>query len=215
MPALNQEPFEVMFGPCEVWTAVADSPPPELGAVVGTPWERIGMNGADNMPEDGLSLSFSSDMSTWTPITRALPTKVKRMAQEAHITFSLADVSLETLQWAFDSDGDLLTIVPPAGSTPGPAKVGWKELPIEMAVNPLYVAMTVRFDQSPYGLGVAPTPIWRQQMYFPAVYNASSPELVFQKGNQPAMVAFDFMPVSSAEFTREPLFMAVHASALP
>jgi hypothetical protein len=212
MVDLNEAPFEVMYGPCEVYVnAAADTAIPVLGAVVstaalGTGWVLLGKAGIDNMPDGGLTFAGSTTYATWTPISRVLPTKVRRTAQEMHVTFALADFTVENMGIICDDDGDLLD-----DNAAAPTTVGYREIRLELAPNVQEYSLLVRFNQSPYALGSAFTAVWRSQVYFPRAYNTGNWSLQFQKGGDPAMTAYDFMPLSDASSTRKNVYQAVDA----
>ena len=202
--ANEHAPFELMTGPCEVWVSPdLEETVPGMGTTVSGDWVLLGENGEDNITEEGVTVELSATKATFTPFSKTLATKVWNTNEEQHVRFTLADDKVTPMAYALN--GQSVTTTPADMTT-----VGNKSIQLTQGLNVTEYSLLIRFDKSPYGLGgVGGGAIWRQQYYFPRVYQAGSVAKVYVKGT-PAALAFDFMVLAS---TTEPKLMQVHAAA--
>lgn len=209
MVDLNEAPFQEMYGPCQVWlNSSPDVVAPPLGAVVsGGTWLELGTSVLDDMPDAGLTVAFAQSHQVWRGIGRTRPSKARRDTQDVRVSFGLADMTPETMGYVFDSAGIALVTTTAAAAT----TVGYKSVLLTMSPNMQRGTLVVRFNQSPYGLSSANTPIWRSQLHLVNVVQVGQVSAQFRKAGEPAVVAFEFEALADYSTTRKDSWQAVHA----
>jgi len=198
------EPYEIVAQPFTLWIAPVGTAFPDVDTVPPGPWAKIGTSGDLNYSEDGVTVSLSQSIELWRALGSTGPRKAFRPEEELRISMQLADLTLEQVAAALNSNA-VATVAAGAG-TPGYKKVG-----LSRGTGVVSKALLVRGGLSPYG------DTWAMQFEVPVAVEAAEPELVFVKG-EPALVALEFVAIEDPDAaTADERFgrlIAQHATAL-
>lgn len=173
----NEEPFEIIAAPFEAWLAPVGTAWPDLDAVPGSDWVKLGTSGDKSMSEDGVSIAGSQSLSYIRTLGGTLPRKAFRAEEGMVVTFTILDMKLEQLRNAFN--GNAVTDTAAGDSTPG-----YRSLNLERGQSVTQKALLLR-GPSPYMAD------GNMDFRLPRVVHEGEPEIVFKK-DEPAGVLLQF-----------------------
>lgn len=183
-------PFEILATPFEVWLAPVGEAFPALGdASPGGNWELLGVNGADNQGDEGVTVEHQQTLNVFRGGKSTAPLKAWRTEEGLRIAFTLHDVTLETYAKAINDQ--IVTQDPP-----GSDSIGSREIPLHQGGQVAVYALVARGENSPYGDDMD------AQYEVPKVYQSGNPAPVYRKG-QPAGLAFEFMALADLDAASE------------
>lgn len=168
----NSEPFEVIAGPIQVWTAPIATAFPAIDAAPGVGWTLLGTNGDKNITEDGLTIRHTGEDSIFYSLGSTGPRKNFRTREGQELEFVLADLSAEMYARALNLDP--ADIVDTAAAT---GTAGERYFPTLRGFTFPTVAVLARCGMSPYGDG------FNSQWEVPMAQQVGNPELVFNKSD--------------------------------
>jgi len=199
----NQEPFEIIAGPFEVYAALVGTAFPAIKDAPAAPWKLIGKNGNANHDEGAVKVSHKQATDKVYVAGRTSPRKVLRKQEEMHVIFDLLDLTIEAYAQALGGLG-ISTVAAAAGVA------GEKSMGLSMGGDVTQVSILVR-GLSPYGTGMA------MQYELPIASQVGDPAPVPQKG-KPAGLAFDYLvlddPNAVDEYHRHGTLRGQTAAAL-
>lgn len=201
----DSSPYEVIWGPCELWLAAEGTAEPGLGAVVGGSYSLLGVGGDDNIVNGSVSFANEQSFTEFTPLGSTGAVKAKRATEAVTIAVTLADISVETMAKALNN-ATITTVAAGAGT------VGTKSVPLYQGQDVANFAAVLRFDKSPYGATSGFTPVWRSQFWVPKAYQSATLSLAFNRDGDPAGVQFTFKTLKDAT-NNFGVWRAVHAGA--
>jgi hypothetical protein len=198
------EPFEIIASPFTVWAAPVGEAFPDVDTAPAGNWSKIGTSGDRNYTEEGVVVSPSQSIEKFRPLGATGPVKAWRVTEDMAIRFTLADLSLEQLQYALN--GNTVTDTPAAVNEPGTRKIG-----LSRGHQVTQYALLVRGGVSPYG-------DFAMQFEVPVAILESSQEIQFQKGT-PAGLLLEWSaledPEAESDDERFGRLVAQDANALP
>ncbi|HEV8655634.1 MAG TPA: hypothetical protein VGR85_09005 [Candidatus Limnocylindria bacterium] len=175
--AINSEPFEILAGPADIYTASDGTAFPDVDEAPAAGWTRIA--NALQIPEDGVVISGDGTEEPVYSLGGTGSRKGFRTRQEVHVRFKVRDATVEAYSAAMN--GAAITTTAAGAGTPGT-----KKIEISMPGGAIATkALLVRVLQSPYGDGMA------AQWEFPRAYNMGHPETAYTKG-EPVALDFDW-----------------------
>lgn len=184
------QPYEILAAPLEVWLAAYGEAFPDPGdASPGGNWELLGVNGADNQGDEGLTIEHQQTINIFRGGKSTAPLKAWRTEEGLRIAVTLFDVSLETYAKAIND----ATVT---DSSPGSSSIGTREVNLHQGSQVAVFALLARGEHSPYGDD------WALQYQVPKVYQSANPAPVYRKG-QPAGLAFEFMALADLDAATE------------
>lgn len=201
---MSQHP-EIIAAPYTIWIAPVGTAFPSVDADPGEDWALLGVNGARNMSEGGLSVVHQQNWaSPAPPAGQTAPTTTMLESEDLRLRVELLDLTLE--QYAFALGSNAITAVPRAPGVPGTRTLGLSIGPR----NAAEFALLAR-GPSPYIDGLA------AQYELPRCAEGGSPEVVFRKG-VPAGLDLEFRalpdPAAACEATRFGRLVAQDSTAV-
>lgn len=162
----NAYPFEVMGAPHEVLIAPFGTARPDLFAEPDdNVWALVGKSGNRSYAEEGVRVNSPAAYNYFRGYASAAPRKAFRSEEDVMIAVTLADMTLESLVYAFNK---LVTDITDVGVT--------RTLGLSRGLGVKTFALLVR-GPSPYmDDGVA-------QFWLPTVCNVSSVDLALRRDN--------------------------------
>lgn len=183
-------PYEILATPFEVWLAPVGEAFPALDdESPGGNWELLGVNGADNQGDEGVTVEHQQTINVFRGGKSTAPLKAWRTEEGLRIAFLLHDVTLETYAKAINDQ----TVTQ---DSPGSQSIGTREIPLHQGGQVAVYALLARGENSPYGDDMA------AQYEVPKVYQSGNPTPVYRKG-QPAGLAFEFMALADLDAASE------------
>lgn len=166
----NAAPYEqILSNTVKVYIATVGTAFPAIDATPGVGWELLGVGGASSITEDGLTITPSEEIYDVKTNGANFPTKSSRISETLEIAFSLTDLTLETVQKAFNH----ATITTTASAV---GVAGNKAMPLLKGAQIATRAALIRWDESPYmGEG-------KSQFELPNVYFRSEGDINLSKG---------------------------------
>lgn len=159
----NSYPFEVMGAPHSLYIGVAGLARPALNADPDVGWTLVGTAGNRSYAEEGVRVNSPAAYNYFRGLGSAAPRKAFRSEEDVMIAVTLADMTLESLVYAFNK---LVTDIVDVGVT--------RTLGLSRGLSVATLALLVR-GPSPYmddGIG---------QFWVPAAMNVSSIELALRR----------------------------------
>jgi hypothetical protein len=114
------EPFEVVCSPYTVWVGPVGTPMPAIDAAEGAfdaDWTKLGKSGNKNYEDEGVTVTHSQTVNTFTGAGGTAPRKAWRTDEGLMVALALADLSPE--QYALALDDAAITTVAAGVGTPG------------------------------------------------------------------------------------------------
>ncbi|MDE0166261.1 MAG: hypothetical protein OXL36_14310 [Bryobacterales bacterium] len=177
-------PIEIVSGPLSVWISPHGEAFPTIQTTPAGNWVKIGATGAGSISEDGLTISHPQEFFEVRTAGSTAVQKVFRTSESMIVSFSLFDISAPEYSRMLNNNT--------VGSVTAAAGVaGEKSVDIYRGMNVNVNGLLVRGSLSP-GQDGAPV-----QYEIPKVYQASSPEVVYNKGVA-AGLAFEFTAIFDA-----------------
>lgn len=202
MPIPNDAPYEVIASPFEAYLAPVETEFPAIDVVPPNPWSLIGVAGAHNFTDEGVTIEKSQTMQPWRGLRSTGPRKIFRTEEMLRIAFQVADMTLEVAQVALN--GNAITTVAP-GADPGHKWIG-----LMRGIGVTRYALLLR-GPSPYVANL------HQQYEIPIVVHDGEPELVYSRNGEPAVYAYEFQalidPTQATEAEWFGRLRAVHQPA--
>lgn len=102
---MASEPYQLMNGPFEVWTAPTVEIHPDVAtpsASIGGNWTLMGISGDKDITEDGITIMVEQDVQKFRGLGSIATRKMFRTSQDVVISFTLADASIENYSDALD-----------------------------------------------------------------------------------------------------------------
>lgn len=161
----NAYPYEVMGAPHEVLIGPVGEARPALNANPGINWELVGKNGNRSYAEEGVRVNSPAAYNYFRGYASAAPLKAFRSEEDVIVAVTLADLTLESLVYAFNK---IPTDIGDVGVT--------RTIGLSRGLGVKTFSLLVR-GPSPYmDDGVA-------QFWLPSVCNVSSVELALRRDN--------------------------------
>jgi len=175
------EPYNIIVGPFEVWTAPTGTTFPALTTDPASPWEKLGANQSQEYNDDGVSVMHEQTVDLHRFLGGTGPRKATRSEENLRIELTVHDMSLEQYAKAVGSDVEDVT-GPPAA----------KAITLYRGFDVLQFALLVR-GASPYDDSV-------MQYEVPVVAVDGEPEVVYNK-TEPAGLLFSFVALEDPTAT--------------
>lgn len=156
----NTFPYEVMGSPFSLYVAAAATARPALDEVPGIDWTLLGSNGAKSYAEEGVTLMLPQSFNKFRGYGSAAPLKIFRSEEDVQCRVVLADMTLEQLANALNSNT--------VATTPH------RKLGLSRGLTVSTIALLAR-GPSPYADNKY------SQIWIPYAANVSSPELPFRR----------------------------------
>ena len=173
---MASSPFEIVIGHPQVYLAPSATAYPDVDSAPAAAWVLLG-GGNLKQNDDGVTITHTHDIVSFTPGGKTLPTKRSRVSEEITIAATIMDLTLEAYTYAINAVG------PATGTSPA-----IKSISLVRGVDVATFAMLVRGD-SAYGA-------FASQYQFPAVQQTGSPDVTYQKGEF-AGLGLEFMVLDS------------------
>lgn len=177
----NDDPREIISAPLEAWLADVATAFPLPDADPSADWTLIGTNGAHNYGDSGVTIEAPQTMQLYRGLKSPAPIKAFRTEEGLHISFEIADMTLEG--WKAALNGNSVTTVA-AG-----AAAGYKSIQLYRGLSVTQYALLLR-GPSPY-LGDAAA-----QFQIPKVVFDGSPKPVATRDGKPMMLAYSFQALA-------------------
>lgn len=182
---MSERPYEIIAQPFTLYLAPVGTAFPEVDAVPGAGWTKVGSSGDLNYSEDGVTIQHSQSVEAIRTLGSAGPRKAFRTEEELRISLTLHDLTLEQYSLAMNYN----TVTPTAAS---PTVGGHKSMGLSRGLSLPQRALLVRADGSPYGDGYA------MQYEVPVCVQVSEPEVVYTKG-EAAGLALEFLALEDPD----------------
>lgn len=101
---MNGTPYEVIQGPMSLYWAAVGTQFPAVDAQPGEGWNLIGTSGNRNYKEDGVTIETSQTLGHFRGLGSTLPIKSVRSEEDIRVSVILADLALEQVALAFNSN---------------------------------------------------------------------------------------------------------------
>lgn len=175
------EPYQIVAGPFEVYVAPVGETFPSIDTSPPSGnWTLLGTNGAEEYNEDGVTVAHEETIEDFRMLGATGAVKSNRSSESLAVRLTLHDLTLEQYAAALNFNSVTTTAA-------GAGTQGFREIPMYRGFTVAQRAILVRgVGQSPYGDS------YNMDFQIPRARVASSPEVVFQKG-QPAGLALEFM----------------------
>lgn len=113
----NGTPFEIIMGPMELFTAPVGTAFPDVDEAPSVTWVKLGTSGKQNYKEDGVTITIAQTLAHFRGLGSTLPIKSIRSEEDITVSVILADLSLEQLRLALNSNA--ITTTAAGSGTPG------------------------------------------------------------------------------------------------
>lgn len=195
MPA----PHQITASPLTVYLAPTGETFPEVDAAPAGNWVKLGTEGAKDYNEEGVTVTLSETVETFTGAESTAPRKAFRTEEGLVLAFMLADLSPE--QYALILDDATVTTTPAGASQPGE-----KEIDLLRGISVHQYALLAK-GESTVDNALA------LQYEWPTVFQSGSPAPVHAKG-APAALAVEFtaLEVTAGNFGNLKIQTAVATS---
>jgi hypothetical protein len=157
----NTFPYEVIGSPFSIYVATAGTARPAIDNAPSGSWTLIGSNGNRSYAEEGVRVNIPQTLNKHRGLGSAAPIKLFRAEEDVIVQVTLADLTLEQIRYALNSNS-----VTETGVT--------RKVNLSRGLPVATVALLVR-GPSPYMDGGF------SQWWIPYVANSSSPELVMRR----------------------------------
>lgn len=174
-------PYEILAGPATVWVAAANTAETQIDTAPSGSWTKLGANGADNYDEDGVMIGHDQTLEQFRGLGKTGNLKTWRTEEDVRLEFTLYDITMEQYRKAINDNA--ITTVAAGVGVPGSKRISNAQ-----GLDVALFAVLARVSYSPYNDGL------NFQVWLPVAYNASSPELVYKKG-EPAGLKFEFKAI--------------------
>lgn len=168
----NTVPFEVLAAtPIALYTAPADTAKVSLDDDPDddVAYSKLGVSGDLNYDDgSGVQVESTQDLSPWMALGDSGTRKIFRQKEECKVKVKVADMRLETLALALNSNG--VTTVPAGVGT-----LGYKWVGLSRGLTVATKALLIRLLISPYGAD------WIGQYYFPRAAFSGNASMVWKK----------------------------------
>lgn len=167
----NIAPFNIIMTVGEIWVAPVGTAFPLVSAATpGGAWALLGTSGNLDYDEDGIHIIGEQTISEFVGAGSTVARKVSRTVEAIRVTAKLADMAVESLRRALNSNP--ITTVASSSGIPGS-----KAVPLYQGPDVNTVALLVR-GQSPYS-GDASSFL---HVELPNAYNGAGFDIANQKG---------------------------------
>lgn len=182
------ETDEIVVGSLDVYLAAVDTAFPNVDTTPGVGWTKIGTAGDKNYDDDGVTVTPSQTVETFTPAGMTVPYKAYRTEEGLVIGFNLVDLS--SAQFAKIMDDATAVATAAATGTPG-----YSTIPLLRGATVQLFALLAR------GTGLSPAgPTFNLQWEADRVFqSADAAEIKFTKA--PSMVAVEFTALGKSDGT--------------
>jgi hypothetical protein len=180
MPA----PHQITAHPLTLWISPVGTAMPKVDTAPAVAWVKIGTEGARDYDAEGVTVTHSQSIETFTGAASTAPRKAFRTDEGLTLGFSLADLSPE--QYAKLVDDATVTTTAAGASTPGN-----KAFSLLKGLEVSTFALLAR-GQSTVDNGLA------LQYEFKNVFQSGEPAPVFAKGS-PAMLSLEFTALEESD----------------
>ena len=194
---INNAPFELISGPMTVYIAPVGTAMPLVHIDPPSPWEELGNN--IDQSEAGLIVKSSQTINKFMGAGTSAPIAAFRPNEMLAVEFTLHDMRLETVRYAFN--GNAVTQIAAATAVPGQ-----RTMKMLRGQSVRQYALLVRGEKSPYG------DAFNSQFEIYTCFHMGNPEPQFNKDG-PAGVLFNFEALYNA--TEEDLALYVAQDADP
>jgi len=177
-------PFEIIAGPARVYIAPVGTAFPKINQAPGAAWKDLGYT------EGGINVQHNQSVELLRVDQLTGPVKAVRSEEELHVTFSLAQITLENYSHALNE----LTVTDVA---PTATEAGYKWVPLYKGPDVKAVALLIR-GPSPYGDG------FNLQFEVPVAVQVGEPQISFVRGDK-SVLEVDFVALEDATAPSEEL----------
>lgn len=182
---MAETPYEIIAAPFEAWLAPVGEAFPNVGALPGVNWVKLGTSGDRSISEDGVTVSHPQTVEYIRTLGSTGPVKAFRTEEDLMISFTLLDMTLEQYRHVLNTGA--VTDVAAVAGVPG-----YRKLPILRGGDLTQRALLLR-GPSPYGDG------WKLDYQVPRIVHVGEPEIVFKKG-EPAGLLFELRAIEDPDF---------------
>jgi hypothetical protein len=170
----NTFPYEVIGSPFSIYVGAASLARPQIDNAPGGGWTLVGSNGNKSYSEEGVRLNIPQSLNKFRGLGSAAPLKLFRAEEDVIIQVTLADLTLEQIRYALNSNA-----VTETGIT--------RKVSLSRGLTVATQALLVR-GPSPYMDGGF------CQFWIPLCANSSSPEIVMRR-DQATTYALEFTAI--------------------
>lgn len=168
------EPFELISAPFNVWIAPTGTVFPLINVAPAAAWVRLGTSGANNISEDGITVTHEEEIEEFRMLGATGPLKAARVSEALSLSFTLHDMTLEQYQTILGMNALVTTAA-------GAGVAGNRAVNLYKGPGSPPVRSVLLRGAGPYGVG------WNMQYELRRCYITGQSEVVFQKG-EPAGV---------------------------
>lgn len=165
--------MELIAHPLTIWLAPVGTDFPDLDADPTGAWQLLGKSGDRNFTEDGVTVTLSQSIETFTPAGGTMARKAWRTESGVIVGVTVADVRADIMKFALNGNTDVSL----AGET---------SVSLLRGIDVTEYALLAR-GQSPLDNDAA------GQFQVPRCVVDGEPEIQWTKGGDPAAIEFDFM----------------------
>lgn len=185
---MSVQPFEILGGPLEIYTAPVGEAFPTLDtAPPGGNWTLMGLSGSKNYSEDGVTISPEQEIELVRALGLGAPVKARRTTEDLILSVTVMDLTVEQVSLALN--GNTITTV-----VPGSGTVGTREVELSQGLEVTQYALLIR-GVSPYIVNTSAAPAIAQYQV-PVVVVSGSPEIVYVKGEDVAGIEMEFTAIA-------------------
>ncbi len=172
------EPFEIIAAPADVYLAAVGTAFPDVSAVPGGDWTKLGTAGNKNQTEDGVTVEHEQTNELVHVAGRTGPVKALRTREGLKLSLTIMDLSIEVYRRALN-DNTLTDTAAGAGTA------GIRSVSLHRGLSVSTYALLLKAAASAYGSGFS------MQYQVPRVFVDGNPSVAYVKG-QPAGLMLDF-----------------------
>ncbi len=169
----NSLPYEIIAAPGTIYRAPVGTQFPDPDVAPGMSWTKIGSSGPLNYTDAGITIGHPQTITPFRPLDAGGAIKQWRTEEDLIIRAVLVDLTLE--QYAEALNQNTITTVD-----------GFSKIGLLRGVQVDECALLVRFDISPY------RPDGTSQYEVPRASQQGQPEVVYNRGQSPAMIALEW-----------------------
>ena len=172
-------PFEIIAAPFDIYVAPVGTTFTDVSQTPSASWFLLGTSGSKNYDEEGVKIKHEQKIEEFRFLGLTAPRKASRTEESLTIGFKVADVS--AAQYA-----KILNNVALTNTAAAVLQGGNLNFPLLLGLgSPALYALIARCNESAGGVN------FNTQYEVPIVYQGSSPEVLYMKGN-PAQLECEF-----------------------
>jgi len=169
----NEQPYELISAPGKIYRAPVGTEFPDPDTDPGMNWLLIGTTGDLNLTDAGITIAQPQTINKFRPLGSGAPVKAWRSEEDLMVRAVLADLTLEQYTELLNRNT--------VETLDGFATVG-----LHRGITVAECALLVHFDVSPYRADGT------SQYEIPRAVQQGQPEVVFNRGQGPALLALEW-----------------------